>query len=128
MTESQACPRCGRELPDDAPRGLCPACLLGAALASPGDTSDQTPGSDVDAPGEAGDTAADPRQAERRPGTIDGETVDLDSRGAGARRSRPRRGPPSATSATTRSRPSSAAAAWASSTAPARSASTGPSP
>ena len=36
--------------------------------------------------------------------------------------------PASATSATTRSRPSSAAAAWASSTGPARSASTGPSP
>ena len=44
MTETRTCPRCGRELPDDAPRGLCPACLLGAALAGPGDDPDQTLG------------------------------------------------------------------------------------
>jgi hypothetical protein len=34
MSEPQSCPRCGRELPDDAPGGLCPACLIGAALAT----------------------------------------------------------------------------------------------
>jgi hypothetical protein len=38
MSEPQACPRCGRELTDDAPRGLCPVCLIGAALA----TSEET--------------------------------------------------------------------------------------
>src|SRR3954464_4265862 len=32
MTEAHACPRCGRALPDDAPPGLCPACLIAAAL------------------------------------------------------------------------------------------------
>src|SRR5690349_9095469 len=32
MTEAHACPRCGRALPDDAPHGLCPACLIAAAL------------------------------------------------------------------------------------------------
>src|SRR5271165_5346667 len=79
MTDIPPCPRCGRELPDDAPRGLCPACLLGVALAGPADPSDQTPGSDDDAPSGTGDTAADPRQAEGRPRTI-GETVNLDSR------------------------------------------------
>ena len=50
MTETRTCPRCGRELPDDAPRGLCPACLLGAALAGPGDAPDETPEPDGDAP------------------------------------------------------------------------------
>src|SRR5262245_9571150 len=82
MTETQACPRCGRALPDDAPRGLCPACLLGAALAGPGETADQPPGSDIEAPSGTGDTAADPRQAEGRHGSIGGETVEVDSQGS----------------------------------------------
>src|SRR5262245_5333031 len=79
MTEIRTCPRCGRELPEDAPRGLCPACLLGAALADPGEAA-RTPASDAEAPGGAGDTAADPRHAEARPGTADAETIDVDSR------------------------------------------------
>src|ERR1700722_2233861 len=29
-----ACPACGAALPDDAPQGLCPACLMGFALPS----------------------------------------------------------------------------------------------
>ena len=29
-----ACPQCQNELPADAPEGLCPACLLGEALAT----------------------------------------------------------------------------------------------
>lgn len=32
MLQDQVCPRCGRPLHDDAPRGLCPACLLMAVL------------------------------------------------------------------------------------------------
>src|SRR5580704_16165683 len=28
MTEARRCPRCGAELPVDAPEGLCPHCLL----------------------------------------------------------------------------------------------------
>jgi hypothetical protein len=32
MNSSPECPRCGKPLPPDAPQGLCPACLLGAAL------------------------------------------------------------------------------------------------
>jgi hypothetical protein len=71
MPENRICPRCGRELPEDAPRGLCPACLLGAALADPGETADQTPTPDDEAPIEAGDTAADPRHAAGHPGTAD---------------------------------------------------------
>ena len=38
MTGSPPCPRCGRDLPDDAPHGLCPACLIAVALAPPEDT------------------------------------------------------------------------------------------
>src|SRR4051794_34645177 len=84
MTEPRTCPRCGRETPDDAPRGLCPACLLGAALVGPGDASDQNPGLDADEPSMVGHTAADTRYLEGRPGTIGGETVELSSRESNA--------------------------------------------
>src|SRR5262249_15979408 len=81
MSENRTCPRCGRELPEDAPRGLCPACLLAAALAGPGETADETPGPDDQVPIETGDTAADPRHAEGRSAAT-GETVGPDSRDA----------------------------------------------
>src|SRR5438132_11416722 len=32
MAIAGSCPRCGAELPDDAPQGLCPKCMLAAAL------------------------------------------------------------------------------------------------
>src|SRR4051795_10600414 len=32
MAESSLCPRCGGAIPGDAPRGLCPACLMAFAL------------------------------------------------------------------------------------------------
>src|SRR6185369_16116528 len=32
MATENKCPRCGTLLPADAPKGLCPECLLGAAL------------------------------------------------------------------------------------------------
>ncbi len=32
MSPKRTCPDCGSTLPDDAPRGLCPECLMGAAL------------------------------------------------------------------------------------------------
>lgn len=35
MTASPQCPKCSAIRPADAPRGLCPCCLLGAALADP---------------------------------------------------------------------------------------------
>src|ERR1700733_1675039 len=35
MTPTQTCPECSTELPADARRGICPACLLKAALDSP---------------------------------------------------------------------------------------------
>ena len=34
MTIENGCPQCGAELAANAPRGLCPACLLKGALAS----------------------------------------------------------------------------------------------
>jgi hypothetical protein len=54
------------------------ACLLGVALAAPGDTSDQSSGLDVHEPSMVGHTVADPRNLEGRLGTIGGETVELD--------------------------------------------------
>ena len=35
MGSRHTCPDCGTTLPADAPRGLCPYCLLGAALSRP---------------------------------------------------------------------------------------------
>ena len=32
MTTERTCPKCGGPLPDDAPEGLCPPCLLEQAL------------------------------------------------------------------------------------------------
>ena len=32
MAEKRSCPECGTSLPPDAPRGLCPRCLMGAAV------------------------------------------------------------------------------------------------
>ena len=40
MAEVRSCPQCGVELPEDAPRGLCPGCLLRiGSTALPGDRS-----------------------------------------------------------------------------------------
>ncbi|HEX8200372.1 MAG TPA: WD40 repeat domain-containing serine/threonine protein kinase, partial [Isosphaeraceae bacterium] len=39
MNAEPTCPDCGDVLPHDAPAGLCPRCLLGAALAAPVDPS-----------------------------------------------------------------------------------------
>ena len=35
MIESPPCPRCGCQLTDDVPHGLCPACLMAVVLAAP---------------------------------------------------------------------------------------------
>src|SRR5688572_11827591 len=34
MREAVLCPQCGRTLPDDAPQGLCPACMMKLGLGS----------------------------------------------------------------------------------------------
>src|SRR5687767_9379282 len=31
-TDSDLCPKCGQPRPEDAPRGLCPACLMAGAM------------------------------------------------------------------------------------------------
>src|SRR5262245_46420998 len=36
MSEAIPCPRCGNTIPTDAPRGLCPGCLLEQGLADVG--------------------------------------------------------------------------------------------
>ena len=36
MVEPARCPKCGHELPVNAPAGLCPVCLLGQGMASTG--------------------------------------------------------------------------------------------
>ncbi len=36
MSEAPICPKCGAELPEDAPAGLCPKCLVQAGFESEG--------------------------------------------------------------------------------------------
>ena len=45
MSREDACPDCGAPLPADAPRGLCPHCLMGAALSR---ATVEGPGSDAE--------------------------------------------------------------------------------
>ncbi len=40
MTELESCPRCGEELPADAPEGLCPECLFRRSVEGPGAAPD----------------------------------------------------------------------------------------
>jgi tetratricopeptide (TPR) repeat protein len=42
MSTEHKCPDCGAPLPEDAPKGLCPECLLGAALEAPSRTAEKT--------------------------------------------------------------------------------------
>ena len=64
MTPTTTCPECRRPLPADAPQGLCPACLLGAALGSappdPQATGPYTPPADEAETRPHTDPAADP--------------------------------------------------------------------
>src|SRR5262249_11312457 len=78
MTETPTCPRCGRVLPEDAPRGLCPACLLGAALVGPDETADHAPSSDAGAADDSGDSAPGPHSTDARPGKPGGEIAGPD--------------------------------------------------
>ena len=41
MTETQTCPKCGAELPDNAPSGICPKCLMQVGLESGQDLGNQ---------------------------------------------------------------------------------------
>ena len=44
MKPERTCPDCGATLPADAPRGLCPNCLMGAALPSTSPPSHEATG------------------------------------------------------------------------------------
>jgi serine/threonine-protein kinase len=44
MSPERICPDCGAALPADAPRGLCPQCLMGAALPGPASGADAATG------------------------------------------------------------------------------------
>ncbi len=50
MLSDLKCPRCGLGLPDDAPEGNCPTCLLQLALAFTGDSAELTPTDMSEAP------------------------------------------------------------------------------
>jgi hypothetical protein len=66
MMHDPICAGCGRPLPTDAPRGLCPGCLLWALLSDEGDPGG-SPGedeADATAPAEVPETGA-PVPAER---------------------------------------------------------------
>lgn len=46
MSDPTRCPRCGSQLPDDAPRGLCPKCLVQAGFESEADPESSPRGKD----------------------------------------------------------------------------------
>ena len=50
MSDLQKCPKCGGELPKDAPAGLCPKCLVAAGLESEAGGRTSQPKSDPEAP------------------------------------------------------------------------------
>src|SRR5262245_51890982 len=41
--QSRQCPRCGKQLPPDAPEGLCASCLVGASLETVSGSADDAP-------------------------------------------------------------------------------------
>jgi len=53
MPSELKCRRCGLALPDDAPEGNCPACLLALALAGTGDDAEPALANVVDTPSDA---------------------------------------------------------------------------
>src|SRR5262245_29742232 len=59
MTEARLCPRCGLAMPDDAPQGLCPACLIAAVMdASEANQDDGSESGSGAAPIESPDASA----------------------------------------------------------------------
>ena len=50
MTEAKTCPKCGAKLPENAPGGICPKCLMGAGLESELNSQSGQPKSDAEAP------------------------------------------------------------------------------
>ncbi|MHC4463358.1 MAG: serine/threonine protein kinase [Planctomycetota bacterium] len=73
MAEEPGCPKCGAELPTNAPKGLCPQCLMKAGLQAgseceTGGTSDEQSQIPTGAPGQAGFIPPEPEQlAEKFP-------------------------------------------------------------
>src|SRR3954471_16149694 len=76
MPTTHPCPRCGSELPVDAPRGLCPACLIAAALAASEATQTLAgvagvdPEETTDPEGDLADLPAEPTGAAAGPGGV----------------------------------------------------------
>ena len=44
MIETKICPKCGAEVPANAPRGICPKCLMRAGLAMAEELRERIPG------------------------------------------------------------------------------------
>ena len=77
MADRERCPNCGLEWPADAPRGLCPACLLQQALGID-DSSEPADEADASAPsgreiGSSASRRAGMRQGDSREGEPPGE-------------------------------------------------------
>ena len=49
MSVANQCPECHRDLAEDSPKGLCPACLMGMALCETPRGSDQFVSDETDA-------------------------------------------------------------------------------
>src|SRR4051812_25969467 len=85
MSDARSCPDCGRPLTEDAPEGLCPACLLKLAL---GDSaivegaSPSPPGAPTEPPPPPGGGAT-PAETETRPWAAGSESPVTGAAGTG---------------------------------------------
>ncbi len=73
MAETRRCSNCGHEIPANAPQGLCPACLLGGAIASQEEGQSAKSGKETTADADGGQarTAADTvAQTDRTAGSV----------------------------------------------------------
>ena len=76
MSEAHHCPQCGAEVPEDAPEGLCPNCVLKAGLQSGGDSL-----AGISGGGSTGESFEPPTPVELAPHFPDLEILELVGRG-----------------------------------------------
>ena len=76
MSEAHRCPQCGAEVPEDAPEGLCPNCVLKAGLQTGGDSL-----AGISGGGSTGESFVPPTPAELAPHFPDLEILELVGRG-----------------------------------------------